>query len=215
MSMPAISSIELSRCTMAFSLLSSREPTARLVVTTSGMATGSTATRMTMHSLRADSHSWLSRKSSVKKIGRTKSRPTPHMILATTPKSFSTFPWRLTLASRAIVFPKKVSAPIRVTCMSSSPCMTTAPESTSSPGYLVTASDSPVRLDSSISMGSPAPMISPSAGMITPAASSTTSPGTSSLTGTSTQSPSRLARQWGADISFKAFTASAALRSPK
>mmetsp|Transcript_8599 Transcript_8599/g.17442 ORF Transcript_8599/g.17442 Transcript_8599/m.17442 type:complete len:265 (-) Transcript_8599:652-1446(-) len=215
MSMPAISSMALRRCTMAFSWLSSYEPTARAVVTTRGIATGRVATRMTMAVFRLVAHSTSSRKSCTKKIGITPTSPSVHMILATVPSRCCTLPCSVTVASNAIVFPKNVSTPVAVTIMLNSPCTTTAPLRTSSPGNLVTGRDSPVSELSSIIMGSPSPTSRPSEGITTPAASSIRSPGTSSLTSTSTHSPSRLARQCGADISLRAFTASAAFFSER
>mmetsp|Transcript_8160 Transcript_8160/g.27099 ORF Transcript_8160/g.27099 Transcript_8160/m.27099 type:complete len:319 (+) Transcript_8160:1691-2647(+) len=214
-SMPAISSIHDKRCTIAFSRDSSRAPTARPVVTTTGIATGSTATMITNAVLIAWSTGTSSRMTCTKNRAVQTKEAKAAMYLATVLSSFCTLPCVFTDWRSTIVLPKKVSAPVLVTTASSSPCTTTAPLSTSDPGTLVTGRDSPVSELSSKRSGSPSPMRRPSHGTMVPPTSSTTSPLTSSRTGTSTHFPSRLHLHTGAESAFSALTAFELFRSPR
>mmetsp|Transcript_26920 Transcript_26920/g.82634 ORF Transcript_26920/g.82634 Transcript_26920/m.82634 type:complete len:327 (+) Transcript_26920:261-1241(+) len=215
MSMPASSSMAERRCTMARCLESSKAPTARPVVTTTGNATGRTATRMTTANLKESAKERSSRMRRTKKrIKQTKDamRAMPRAKLARS--RFKLPPWSVTPAIKDMAWPIVEDAPVRETTMSSSPERTMLPASARSPGLLVSGNGSPVRAATSSFSGSPVPTKTPSAGTAAPMTRPTTSPGTNSAMGMRPHFPFLLQFASGAAMRFSSRMALPEFLSP-
>lgn len=100
-------------------------------------------------------------------------------------------------ATRAVIRPSALAAPVRTTVPVARPVVTTVPALASSPTARVTGTDSPVSADSS-TLSRAASASSRSAGTTSPASTRTRSPRTRSAAGRTTSRPSRTTRAVGA-----------------
>jgi len=207
--MPAISSTAARRVTMAPCAASCRDPRARVVVTTTSMATGMDATRTTTVNPTASLKAipWPIRypnDAAHMARDRPRRRKTMRLSRRCRLEAPDSTDWII-----VAVLPKKVSAPVNCTVASTSPRTTVEPILADEPRFIVAGRDSPVMADWSTSTTPPS--TTQSAGTADPDARSTRSPGTTSAASMFCHRPSRFTVASGFRLALRAATASPAL----
>ena len=177
--MPATSSMDDSRVTMASLRARLREPRAMVVTDTTGRAMGMDATSSTTAKASASSHdSPLHTKTTSEMATSTDDARSMDRVMAMMTSSKWELCWTLLIMDA--VLPKKVCDPVATTTASASPRTQFEPIFGSRPGPIFTGMDSPVSAAWSISSSLAPDARRQSAGTAPPAWSTTTSPTTTS-----------------------------------
>mmetsp|Transcript_5827 Transcript_5827/g.14783 ORF Transcript_5827/g.14783 Transcript_5827/m.14783 type:complete len:310 (+) Transcript_5827:226-1155(+) len=209
--MPASSSMDERRVTIALCAASVRPPSARVEVQTTWLAMGTTATSSTTACVITVSTP-LAREARTPQMTAMQGRPTRQMAKRIWSRILSMLLASSTELRSDAVFPKKVLPPVATTMASISPVATVEPILAMSPSRIFTGRDSPVRAAWSTPISLPWSSRQ-SAGTAPPSARTTRSPGTNSRPGMRSHRPLRFTLACGARLFFSASTASPALIS--